>query len=172
MTGVRRCLWPRNNWRWIALSLLVIAADHAAKAVILHTLPLYHSQPLLPWLSLTTMYNTGVAFSMFQQLPGVSFVVVAAVVSVGILVWVYRYPHAPALQAAGFCLILGGAVGNAIDRLTWGHVVDFIDFHVGAWHFPAFNLADSAITIGVIVLLLDMLIDIRRARRPHPQRPE
>ncbi|HEU0197664.1 MAG TPA: signal peptidase II [Nevskiaceae bacterium] len=168
MASFARYLWPHNNWRWLAATFVVIVLDHAAKYAIAQTLPLYHSVHLLPWLNLTTMHNTGAAFSMFARAPALSFAVLAAAVSIAILVWLYRHPFAPQLQAAGFCLIMGGAIGNAIDRLVRGYVVDFIDFHIDDWHFAAFNLADSAITIGAALLILDAFFEyVRGGAKQH-----
>lgn len=169
MPKLTRHIWPHNNWRWLALTAVVIAADQGAKYVVAETLPLYHSVWLLPFLNLASFHNTGAAFSMFSSAPWLVFVVLAGVVSLCILIWLYRRPHAPALQAAGFCLIMGGAVGNAIDRAARGYVIDYIDFHVGTWHFAAFNIADSAITIGVILLLLDALIEFLRGGVKEPR---
>lgn len=151
-----------THWRWLAVAVAVVALDQATKAVVAHTLPLYDSVWLLPWLNIASLHNTGAAFSMFASAPGWMFIALAAGVSFGILFWLHRHPRAPRLEALGFCLIMGGAIGNAIDRAAHGYVIDFIDFHVGAWHFAAFNVADSAITIGAGLLLLDALLQFLR----------
>lgn len=158
-----RSLWPRrSNWRWLYLVALVVALDQLSKYLVSHGLHLYQSKWLLPWLNLSYLHNTGAAFSMFRQAPAALFVAFAALVSMGILIWLWRHPRGAVLQAAGFCLIMSGAIGNAIDRLWHGYVIDFVDFHVGGWHFAAFNLADSAITIGAALLLLEALVDYLR----------
>ncbi|TAM09362.1 MAG: signal peptidase II [Nevskiaceae bacterium] len=158
----------RSLTRWLAIAAAVILLDQGAKALIVHSLPLYDSVWLLPWLNLTSLRNTGAAFSMFAGAPGTVFIALAAAVSLGILVWLYRHPQASKLEALAFSLIMGGAIGNAIDRGVHGYVVDFIDFHVGAWHFAAFNIADSAITIGAGLLLLDALLQYRRSKVDAP----
>lgn len=166
-----RSLWPPgSNWRWLYAVAAVVALDQLSKYAVSHTLYLYQSQWLLPWLNLSYLHNTGAAFSMFRQAPGWVFVALAGVVSLGIVVWLFRHPRGAVLQAAGFCLIMGGAIGNAIDRLAHGYVIDFVDFHVGDWHFAAFNLADSAITIGATLLLLDALVEYLRSATDRSDR--
>lgn len=157
----------RNNWRWLWLSALVIGLDQASKAAVQHWMTPFQSIPLLPHFNLVLMHNTGAAFSMFNQAPALIFAAIAGVVTLFILWWLYRNPSGQGWIAAGFCLILGGALGNALDRLTRGFVVDFVDFYVGGWHFAAFNLADSAITVGAGCLLLDAALDAldRRPRK-------
>ncbi|MDE2150544.1 MAG: signal peptidase II [Gammaproteobacteria bacterium] len=155
---------PRNNWGWLYASVAVLMADQISKALVTHRLAPYQAQALLPHLNLITMHNTGAAFSMFAQAPALVFLVLAAAVSAGILYWLHRNPHGQHLLAAGFSLILGGALSNALDRVTRGFVVDFIDFYIGHWHFAAFNLADAAITAGAGLLIMDMLLQARSSR--------
>ncbi|MDI3260958.1 MAG: signal peptidase II [Sinobacteraceae bacterium] len=156
---------PRTNIRWLWLSAFVIVADQASKLALVSTLKSFQVMPLMPHLNLVHMQNTGAAFSMFDRAPAAVFILLCAVVSVAILTWLRRHPHGQTLTAAAFTLILGGALGNAVDRAMRGYVVDFVDFYVGHWHFAAFNLADSAITLGAGLLVLEMLLDWRRARR-------
>ncbi|SEQ15129.1 signal peptidase II [Solimonas aquatica] len=154
---------PRNvYWAW--LSVLVIVLDQISKQLVVRHMDWFEVRPLLPFLNLVHMKNTGAAFSMFTNASPVIFVLLATAVSVGILLWLRRHPSGQTLVAIGASLIMGGALGNAIDRVTRGHVVDFIDFYVGNWHFAAFNIADSAISCGAALLLLDMLLDARRQR--------
>jgi signal peptidase II len=117
------------------------------------------------------MRNTGAAFSMFSSAPPAFFVLLATAVAVGILWWLRRHPQGQTLMASALALILGGALGNVVDRVTRGYVVDFIDFYIGSWHFAAFNLADSAITLGAGLLLLDMVLEQRRAADPGAPAP-
>lgn len=159
---------PRSPARWLAIAAAIVLLDQGTKALVVHYLPEYDSLWLLPWLNLTSLRNTGAAFSMFTNAPGLVFIGLAAAVSIGILVWLYRHPQAPKLEALAFSLIMGGAVGNAIDRGVHGYVIDFIDFHIGAWHFAAFNIADSAITVGAGLLLLDAVLQYRRAQADLP----
>lgn len=162
--GWRR-LKLRDNWRWLCLSLCIIALDQLSKDLIQQYVKPYEPVPLIPHFDLVCMHNTGAAFSMLSQTPANMFAALAGIVALCILWWLYRHPREQTLVAAGLCLILGGAIGNALDRLTRGYVVDFIDFHIGNWHFAAFNLADSAITVGAACLLLDSVLGYVASRR-------
>lgn len=155
----------RGNRRWLWLSLAVIVLDQLSKLWVQHDLAPYQSVPLMPHFNVVCMHNTGAAFSMFNQTPATLFAAIAAIVALGIFWWLVRNPSGQAWMAAGLCLILGGALGNALDRLTRHYVVDFIDFYIGGWHFAAFNLADSAITIGAGCLLLDAALEAWHHRR-------
>ena len=106
---------------------------------------------------------------MFSNAPPLLFILLGVGVSIGILWWMRRHPSDERLAAASLSLILGGALGNVIDRATRGHVVDFIDFYVGEWHFAAFNLADAAISVGAALLILDSVLQMRRERRQARQ---
>jgi lipoprotein signal peptidase len=159
----------RGNRAWLWLSLLVLVADQISKWLVVREIAPLRSIPLLPHFNLINLHNTGAAFSSFSAAPALVFVILALAVTAGILYWLRENPHGQRLLAIGFCLILGGALGNALDRLTRGYVVDFIDFHIGRWHFAAFNIADSAISVGVAFLLLDMLVDRLRRRRADPK---
>lgn len=146
--------------RWLWLSVLVVALDQVTKWMAEAALDPYLPVPLLPSLNLTLMYNEGAAFSFLAGAGGWQrwfFVVLALAVTCGLTVWLYRLKPAERMTAIGVALVIGGAVGNVIDRALTGRVVDFIDFYVGTWHWPAFNLADSAITLGVALLLLATL---------------
>ena len=155
----------RDNRRWLVVTLLIVLVDQGAKWLVQRDLRAYTVIRLLPHLNLVRMHNTGAAFSMFDHAPAEVFTGLAIVVSSGIVLWLYRNPRGQSLTAAGLCLVMGGAVGNAIDRITRGFVVDFIDFYVGSWHFAAFNVADSAITVGVCLLLLDLVSPLIRRDR-------
>ena len=155
-----------QNVHWLWLSALVIAVDQVSKQLVVNYLSLFDRIPLFDWLNLTLMHNTGAAFSIFRGATPWFFVALSVLVSIGILVWMRRHPHGERLVAASLALILGGALGNAIDRATRGFVVDFIDFHIQGWHYPAFNIADSAIVIGAILLGLDMLWPRRKKQDP------
>jgi signal peptidase II len=158
-----------SGWRWLPLSAGVIAADQLAKAWIVHHFSLFERVHVLPVLDIILTYNTGAAFSFLSQASGWQrwlFVLLALVVSGALIAWMRRlHASAHALLAAGLALIVGGAVGNMIDRLTIGRVVDFIHVHWGHAYFPAFNVADSAITVGAALLLLDAWRETRAPRR-------
>ena len=156
----RRIPGEGNGWRWLPLAIAVIVLDQATKVWMVHHFRIYESVHLLPVLDITLMFNTGAAFSFLSDASGWQkwlFVALALGVGAAILGWLRRLEsQSQALLCCSLTLILGGALGNVIDRLRIGHVVDFISVHWGSEHyFPAFNVADSAITIGAILLLLD-----------------
>lgn len=145
-----------------AIAGSIVILDQAAKAVVLRHLPLYHSIPVIPGVfNLTHIHNPGGAFGfMSQQSSYVRNLLFLFISSLAICFIFYFYKSTPKthpLLATGFALILGGAVGNLIDRLRFGKVVDFLDFYVGNYHWPAFNVADSAISIGVGIFLIHLL---------------
>jgi len=156
---------PRT-WRWFVLSAAVVLADQLVKWVILKHFASGEQREVTEFFNLVLVFNRGAAFSLFAQAPGwqtplltVFALAAAAVVSVFIL----RNPRKK-MFCLGLALILGGALGNVIDRLRFGHVVDFVDLHAFGWHWPAFNVADSAITIGAVLLVLEGLF--HREARP------
>jgi len=162
-----------KNIHWLWLSLGVILLDHGSKYLVESRIQRFDSVPLLPHLNLANMHNTGAAFSMFNSAPAAVFILLSASVSGWILWWLRKHAYDHRLEASAFALILGGALGNAIDRALRGFVVDFVDFYIGSWHFAAFNLADSAISVGAALLVLDMLIAARHARQaPLPAAAE
>ena len=144
--------------RWLWLSAVVVLLDQASKWWAQTNLLPHVPRPLLPHLDLTLMFNRGAAFSFLGQADGWQrwfFTALAVVAVVVLTVWLARLRSGDRLTAAGIALIIGGAIGNAIDRVRLGHVVDFIDLWWDArWHWPAFNLADSAITVGAVLLVL------------------
>ncbi len=158
-----------SGWRWLPLSLAVIVLDQASKTWMLHHFFLFERLRLLPVLDIILTYNTGAAFSMLADAAGWQrwvFVALALGVSVTLTVWLRRLAVAThGLIACALALIIGGALGNMIDRLRLGHVIDFIHAHWGAHYFPAFNVADSAITVGAGLLLLDAWLETRGGRR-------
>lgn len=158
-------LTPRNNLAWLWLTVLVIAADQASKFWIIRQIARFDSVALMPHLNLVHLQNTGAAFSMMNTAPATIFIGLSFAVTLGMLVWLFMHQRDHALVAASFSLIMGGAVGNAIDRLRAGYVTDFIDFYWNDWHFAAFNVADSAITVGAGLLILDLLLENRRQQQ-------
>jgi len=150
----------KNNLKWCWLSLLVVLLDQFSKYLVLQFLTLYQSIPTLPFFNLTLMHNTGAAFSFLSQQPALAFWLftgIALVMSGVIIAWLYRLPADNLWSACALSLVLGGAIGNVIDRLVHGYVIDFLDFYYQSWHFPAFNVADSAISVGAVILLVDAL---------------
>lgn len=149
---------------WLWLSVLVIALDQASKHWFEHNLSLYEQIVVIPDLfSWTLAYNKGAAFSFLADQGGWQrwfFALVALVASGVLLVWLKRLQRHERLLAAGLALVLGGALGNLYDRVVLGQVVDFILVHwQDRWFFPAFNLADSAITVGASILILDIIVN-------------
>jgi len=156
----------RGASAWLMLSALVVIADQLSKAWIVRHFAEFEFVSLLPILDITRMHNVGAAFSFLASASGWQrwlFIALAVAVSIGIIVWMLRLQrNAHALLSCGLALVLGGAVGNVIDRIRLGHVVDFIHFHWDRAYFPAFNVADSAITVGAACLLLDALLEGRQ----------
>jgi signal peptidase II len=147
------------------LSALVVVADQISKAIASTQLEFHERVPVLPFFDWTLTYNTGVAFSLLNDGPvwaryGLS--AFALIVAALFTAWLVRLPRHDRWQATALALIIGGAIGNVIDRLRFGHVVDFILWYWRDWQWPAFNLADSAISVGAVMLVLASF-------RPHPK---
>lgn len=153
---------PRSALVWLWLSLAIVVADQASKWWIITEFELYQSVGLLPVLDIVRLHNTGAAFSFLADADGWQrwfFIALGLVVSALVSVWLSRIPAGGRKWlAAGLALIVGGAVGNVIDRILFGHVIDFISVHYQGWHFPAFNVADSAITVGAAILLIESIV--------------
>lgn len=150
--------WP---WLWLVVTAVVIWLDWLTKQWATESLELYRPREVFSWLNITLAHNYGAAFSFLSDAGGWQrwfFIVLASGVSLALLVWLLRLPRREWVTGLGLALILGGAIGNLIDRVQLGYVVDFIDVYYKNWHYPAFNVADSAITCGVILLLLDALV--------------
>jgi signal peptidase II len=152
--------------RWLWLSLAVVIADQLTKALIVREFELYEVLDVLPVLEITRLHNTGAAFSMLAGASGWQrwfFIGLALVVSAGIIYWLRNLPrNSAAYLPAALALVMGGALGNVIDRVWHGYVVDFLHFHWDAAYFPAFNVADACITIGAGLLILDAILDGRK----------
>lgn len=147
-----------GSLRWLWLSALVIVLDQVSKHAVVGAFQLYESVNLLPFFNLTYVHNTGAAFSFLHDAGGWQrwfFSGLAAVISVGLVVWLKQLPRADRWNGIALALVLGGALGNFYDRLVYGYVIDFIDWYVGAWHWPAFNIADAAICVGAVMLVVD-----------------
>lgn len=144
--------------KWLWLSGLVIILDQITKLVASSQLVLYHQVPVMPMFNLTLMHNTGAAFSLLSDASGWQrwfFTSVALIVSVAIISWLHRLSKDKKWQAVSLALILGGALGNVWDRVSLGYVIDFIQFYYTSYYWPAFNIADSAITIGAVILIIE-----------------
>lgn len=151
---------PRSALVWLWLAAVVILLDQATKLAVIDQLTAYVDViPLTGFFNLVHVHNTGAAFSLFADQPGWQrwfFLAIAGIATVVILHLLRKAEGRP-LFASALALILGGAIGNVIDRLLYGHVIDFLDFYLGSWHWPAFNVADSAITVGAALLIWDSL---------------
>ena len=147
---------------WLLLSLAVILVDQASKWFVAAHMTPFQTVYVLPVFNIALLHNTGAAFSMLAGASGWQrwvFMALAVVVASLIAVWLARMPRGGARWiAAALALVAGGAVGNVIDRLAYGYVVDFLQFHWQGWYFPAFNAADSAITVGAAIFLLEGLL--------------
>lgn len=146
---------------WLLLSVFVVVVDQLSKYWVLHTLSTGNTIHLLPFFNFIFSYNQGAAFGFLRQtgswhvlfLSGISIIVI-----VGLLIGLLRLKYPNPWIACALALVMGGAIGNLIDRIRFSVVIDFLDFHIGDWHYATFNIADSAIVIGVIILLFKTFI--------------
>jgi len=165
---------PVNDSRyaryWLLLSIAVIALDQATKWLAESSLTPYQPVPVMPLVNLTLAYNTGAAFSFLSDAGGWQrwfFIALSVVVAAVLFNWLWRMRAEERLQAASISLILGGAIGNLIDRVSLGHVIDFFDVYYGPHHWPIFNIADSAIVVGVVLLIIDMFFNQHHESEKH-----
>lgn len=160
---------PRGALRWLWLSVAIVVADQLTKWLVTQNLALYERVELLPVLGLTHLHNTGAAFSFLADAGGWQrwfFIGIAVLVTTLVCVWLARLPAKGHDWLAGaLALVVGGAVGNVIDRVAHGYVIDFISVHWQDWFFPAFNVADSAITVGAVLLIIDSFYEGRRKQK-------
>ncbi|TPV56021.1 lipoprotein signal peptidase [Aestuariibacter sp. GS-14] len=150
----------QTGLRFLWISVVTIALDLWSKYEVMATMDLYESIQLAPFFNFTYVHNYGAAFSFLHGAGGWQrwfFTAIAIAVSVVILWWLKQTPKQQKLLPVAFSFILGGAIGNVYDRIAHGYVIDFLDFYVNDWHWPAFNLADSAIFVGAALLIWDML---------------
>jgi len=153
-------------WLWLGLALLILLADQFTKIWIIGTYQLGDSLPLSSFFNLVRVHNSGAAFSFLAQAGGWQRWFFTGLGSVAALLMIWMLTQHAGQRLFGFAIacVLGGAVGNVIDRVLYGYVVDFLDFHYAGIHFPAFNLADSAITLGAACLILDEVLRVRRGQ--------
>ena len=158
-----------NSLKWLGLSVLILGLDLATKAWALSALNYAEAVKILPILNFTLLYNPGAAFSFLADQGGWQrwfFILLSGAVSIGLVVWLARLPAHNKMLAASLSLVLGGAIGNVFDRVWHGYVIDFISFHWNDAYFPAFNIADSAITVGAVLLILDALFEQKKTSAP------
>ena len=149
---------------WIATLVVAVALDQWIKLLVETHLTLHEMVDVLPFLALYRTYNTGIAFSMLAGVGGIGLIVIALAVVAFVLFLAAKSEADRPLARFGFALIVGGAVGNLIDRMMHGHVIDYVLFHTPVWSFAVFNLADAFITVGAGLVILDELIVWRRDR--------
>lgn len=155
-----------RNLYWLLLSAAVIVLDQWTKHLVQHALEYGERIVVLPFFNITLAFNPGAAFSFLADAGGWQrwfFALIAIAAVAAMTAWLARL-RGERMVAVALALVIGGALGNLGDRLLLGHVVDFLDFHWAGHHFPAFNVADSAITIGAILLILDMLLTPEKSR--------
>lgn len=150
---------PLNTYKhWLWISLLIIVLDQITKLVADSSLTLYQPMAIMPMFNFTLMHNQGAAFSFLSDAGGWQrwfFILLSSAISIILVIWLRRLKQHQKLQTVAIALILGGAIGNLIDRSLYGYVVDFIDVYYQTHHWPAFNIADSAIFIGAGLLIID-----------------
>ena len=160
-------------WLWLGLALLVLLADQLTKTLIIGSFQLGDSRTLTSYFNLVRVHNSGAAFSFLSSASGWQrwFFVGLGLVATVAIVWMLKRHGSQRLFSFALSMILGGALGNVIDRLLYGHVIDFLQFHwdwlspvFAGGYFPSFNVADSAITLGAICLILDELLRVQRSR--------
>jgi signal peptidase II len=155
----------KSGLSWLWLAALVLVLDQITKVLVMNQLAAYQDMiPLTGFFNLIHVHNTGAAFSLFADQPGWQryFFLAIGLGASALMFYLMRQTRGRPLFSIALALILGGAVGNVIDRALYGHVIDFLDFHVAGWHWPAFNVADAGITVGAVLLVLDSL------RKPEP----
>jgi signal peptidase II len=153
-------------WPWLGIALVIVLLDQFTKTLIVGYYELGQSTAVTSFFNIVRAHNTGAAFSFLAGASGWQrwFFLGIGVLAAGFIVYMLHRHGQQKLFAWALALVLGGAVGNVIDRALHGHVVDFLDFHAAGWHFPAFNVADCGITVGAALLILDELLRVRRGR--------
>lgn len=156
----------RRMLPWAALAAVIVLIDQVTKIAIERAFEYGDVHPLTGFFNLVLTYNKGAAFSFLASASGWQkhFLTVVGIGASLFILYLLARHGSQRLFSLALAMILGGAIGNVIDRVAYGHVVDFLDFHVGGWHWPAFNVADSAIVGGAILLVVDELLRVRRAK--------
>lgn len=151
--------------RWLGLAFILLMADQFTKVLIVGYYHLGDSTYVTSFFNVVRVHNSGAAFSFLAGAGGWQrwFFTVIGFVAAAVIIWMLKSHPGQRLFSFAMACILGGAIGNVIDRLAYGYVIDFLDFHWRGWHFPAFNVADAAITVGAVCLILDELLRVRRS---------
>jgi signal peptidase II len=160
--------FSQSGLRWLWLSLLVIVLDRATKLIVLNHFDVMEVLRITPFFNLTLTFNRGAAFSFLSAGSGWQvwiFGAIAMVISIVLIFWLRKIFYRQTWLAAAISLVIGGALGNLSDRIHYGYVIDFLQFHWGSLYYPVFNLADSCICVGAFMLVLDSLLSTRRKRQ-------
>jgi signal peptidase II len=160
----------RSLLSYAAVTVLAVTADQWVKHLVETRLPMQETIDVLPFLALFRTYNTGVAFSMFASIGDLGLIAISAAVILFVLYLAARTAPGQVIARTGFALIIGGALGNIIDRALLGHVIDYVLFHTPVWSFAVFNLADALITVGAILVIVEELL-VWRHSRANPEAP-
>ena len=165
-TGLKKISTGSLLLPWLGLALILLIADQFTKVLILGYYRLGDATYVTSFFNVVRVHNTGAAFSFLANQSGWQrwFFTGIGVAAAVFIIWMLKSHAGQKLFSFAMACILGGAIGNVVDRTLHGYVVDFLDFHYGNWHFPAFNIADSAITVGAVCLILDELLRVRRAK--------
>ncbi|NNM60392.1 MAG: signal peptidase II [Legionellales bacterium] len=148
--------WHTQNTKWLLVSALVIFLDQSVKWIVRKTLFSFAPLKILPWLNFKLAFNTGMAYGFLSDNGNAGkwlLIGIAVLISGYLWIWIFQSEPYKKLLLFALSLILGGALSNMFDRIWMGYVTDFIDFHINTWHFATFNLADSAISIGAVILI-------------------
>ena len=167
MAGKSKGAKKASMWPWLALAFIIFLADQFTKTLILGYYQLGDATYVTSFFNVVRAHNTGAAFSFLAQASGWQrwFFTGIGVAAAVFIITLLRAHSEQKLFAFALACILGGAMGNVVDRMRHGYVVDFLDFHLRGWHFPAFNIADAAITVGAICLILDEVLRVRQGRK-------
>ena len=157
---------PSGMLPWLGLALLILIADQFTKVLILAYYRLGDATYVTSFFNVVRVHNAGAAFSFLANAGGWQrwFFTIIGIAAAIFIIWMLKSHNGQKLFSFALACILGGATGNVIDRTLYGYVVDFLDFHYAGWHFPAFNIADSAISVGAVCLILDEILRVRRSR--------
>ncbi|MDH5353046.1 MAG: signal peptidase II [Gammaproteobacteria bacterium] len=160
---------PDTQLRWLWITLLIVGLDQAAKLIAEAQLPFHQQVNVIPYFDWYLTYNTGAAFSFLADAGGWQrwfFAITSVVISAIIVVWLKKLERDDRITAISLCLILGGAIGNLIDRIYLGYVIDYIQIWLGTYPWPAFNVADAAISVGAAILILSSFISPQNNESP------
>lgn len=158
--------WWQKLYPWLLLATVIVLADQATKIAIERMFNFGDVRPVTSFFNLVLTYNKGAAFSFLANAGGWQdeFLTVVGVLASLFIIYLLARHGTQKLFSLSLAMILGGAIGNVIDRVAYGHVIDFLDFHYAGWHWPAFNVADSAIVGGAILLIVDELLRVRKSK--------